>query len=307
LVAEAPGQLHLTTEAEMAACLLPRPAAAHKGTFGHAVVVGGSPGKSGAVVLAARAAVRTGAGLVTAAVPPALLELVDAGSVESMTHAIAGRSPAQTVLALLEDKDAVALGPGCGLEPKTVRMVRALVGGIELPLVLDADGLNAVVGHLELVAGRRAPAVLTPHPGEAARLLGTEVAKVQADRRRAARQLARLSGAVVVLKGHRTLIAGPPDMEGREEAPEGGETGELWINPTGNSGMASGGSGDVLTGVLVALLAQGYGAAPAARLATYGHGLAGDLAAEKAGPMALAASDLVEHLGAAWSRLGEGR
>ncbi len=307
LVDEAPGDLHLLVGRELAACLAPRAQQAHKGDFGHALLVGGSPGKAGAVILAARAAVRGGAGLVTAAVPEPLLDVVDGGSLESMTLALAtgaggalGAGAAEAVLAAAEGKAAAALGPGLGTAAETSAEVRRLARELALPVVLDADALNAFAGRLSELSGREEETVLTPHPGEMARLLGVTTGEVQADRVAAARRAAAESGAVVVLKGHRTLIADPGSR-----LPASGGTCAVWVNPTGNPGMASGGSGDVLTGLVAALLAQGYSALVAGQLGAYLHGLAGDLATETIAPEALRASDQIEHLGAAFNRLRE--
>ncbi len=279
--------------------VMPTPdAGGHKGDFGHAVLVGGAPGKAGAVVLGARAAVRSGAGLVTAAVPTPLLALVDAGSWASMTLPLEADGDgllvdATPALALADGvrRGAVAVGPGLGTAPATVAAVRALVAGLDAPLVLDADGLNAFAGDLEGLASARAgrPTVLTPHAGEMGRLLGMSIASVEADRLAAARRAADESGAVVVLKGRRSVIATPG--------------GGLAVNPTGNVGMATGGSGDVLTGVVVALLAQGIDAESAARIATFVHGLTGDDAASRLGPRSLGAEDLIESLPEAFLRL----
>ena len=294
LVDEAPGSWHLLRSEDMAAQLLPATPGAHKGTFGHVLVIGGCRGTSGAVILATRAAVRAGAGLVTAAVPQALLDLVEMGSVESMTVALESSSvlsvsDVDTLAGLAAPKHAVVLGPGLGQHDSTASAVLNLLGRLDRPLVLDADGLNALRGDLAALAGRSPATVLTPHPGEMARLLGVEVADVEADRPAAALELARLSGAIAVLKGRRSLIASPG--------------GELFINPTGNAGMATGGSGDVLAGIIAALLAQGYDGLVAACLGVYVHGLAGDLAAESSGRAGLAAGDLVSFLPAAWRRL----
>lgn len=299
--------LHLLVEEELAALLQPRDPEGHKGTYGHALLAGGAPGRAGAVILGARAAVRVGAGLVTAAVPAPIRDVVDLGSIESMTLGLpAGglgsldESAAEQLLAAAEGKDALALGPGLGLEAGTVDAVRRIVRECSLPLVLDADGLNAFADRAGRDAGEIAErkggalTVLTPHPGELARLLGLSAADVQRDRLAAVRQAAARTRAIVVLKGHRTLVATPE--------------GEVHINPTGNPGMATGGSGDVLTGMIAGLLAQGAaGAGPegldAVLLAVYLHGLAGDLAAVRLGQASLAAGDLIEALPAAFARL----
>ncbi|MFQ5525359.1 MAG: NAD(P)H-hydrate dehydratase [Thermoanaerobaculia bacterium] len=287
LVAHAPGDLHLLEAGDLAPLLDPRPQTAHKGDFGHLLVVGGSVGKSGAAILASRAAVRAGAGLVTAAVPEAILEAFEAGAVESMSVPLSrapGDGLGETALASMVEaasgKDALAVGPGAGTDGETPATIRRFTLESELPMVLDADGLNAFVGALDTLAGRSAPTVLTPHPGELARLLGVETSAVVSDRLGSVRAAADRSASVVVLKGHLSLIADP----------DGG----VYVNPTGNAGMATGGSGDVLTGVLGALLAQKLHPVAAAQLATFVHGLAGDLAAERIGEVSLAAGDLLD-------------
>jgi NAD(P)H-hydrate epimerase len=267
LIEQAEGGLSLLTADELATYVAPRDPAAHKGAFGHALLVAGARDKSGAAVLAARAAVRGGAGLVTVATADDALPLVAVGSIESMTVGLpSAESGLQSgALALLEraceGKRAVALGPGLGTASGTREVVRAFVLGLDLPLVLDADGLNAFAGDAAALRVRRAATVVTPHPGELARLVGETVPEIEADRPAAATRAALATGAIVVLKGHRTLVATPE--------------GEVFINPTGNPGMASGGSGDVLTGLLVALLAQGYEPLAAAQLGVYLHGARG--------------------------------
>lgn len=295
LVQEAPGSLHLLTESELAAGLPERPADGHKGTFGHALVVAGARGTAGAAILCARAAVRSGAGLVTVAVPDAIADLVDGGSLESMTLPLSSgvdgglaAAASEVIEAAAVGKQALALGPGLGTSPEVAELIRGLAR-LEIPLVLDADGLNAFAGRPGELRKRSAATVLTPHPGELGRLLGLSSGEVQADRLAAARRVAEETGAVVVLKGRGTLVAEPD--------------GEVAVNPTGNPGMATGGSGDVLTGLLAALLAQGYEAAAAAQLAVYVHGLAGDLAAETLGFEGLAAGDLISAIPRAFSRL----
>ncbi len=302
LIDEADGDLFLLTAEDLAALLPRRTVDAHKGTAGHALLVAGSPGKSGAAILAARAAVRGGAGLVTVAVPEPILPTVDLGSVESMTLGLPaneegelGPGAADAALAALVGKNALALGPGLGTSAEAQAEIRRIALEADLPFVLDADGLNAFAGFATDLLARRCPAILTPHPGELGRLLGISAADVQADRLAAARRAAAETGAVVVLKGHRTLIAS--------------EAG-TWINPTGNPGMATGGAGDILTGLLAALLAQGLEPLDAARLGVYLHGLAGDLAVDQVGTAdpelaKLTASDLIDHLAAAFHRLAE--
>jgi len=306
LVEEAEGDLHLLVGEELRGLLPPRARDSHKGDFGHLLLVAGSLGKAGAAVLAARAAVRAGAGLVTAAVPAPILPIVHLGSVESMGLPLPTRpaaadggagalaaAAADVVLQALAGKSALAVGPGLGQEAETVAAVRRLVAAAALPLVLDADGINAYAGRAGDLAARRAPTVLTPHPGELGRLLGTSTREVQADRPAAARQAAAATGAIVVLKGSLTLIA----------APGGG----LYVNPTGNPGMASGGTGDVLTGILGSLLAQRLEPLDAACLAVYLHGLAGDLALARLRGPSLAAEDLIADLPGAFAALADGQ
>jgi ADP-dependent NAD(P)H-hydrate dehydratase / NAD(P)H-hydrate epimerase len=297
LVEEAEGDLRLLTEDEVAALVRPRSAEAHKGTFGHVLVVGGSEGKSGAAVLAARGAIRSGAGLVTVAVPAPLAAGVDAASLESMTLALPlgpegglGKAALESVVAAAEGKTALAVGPGLGRAGETARFVRELVASIDLPLVLDADGLNAFGGAAaelrEAVGGREREVILTPHPGELAQLFGLATAEIVEDRIAAARRAAEETGAITVLKGYPTLVADP--------------RGGIAINRTGNPGMATGGSGDVLTGMIAALVGQGYDPIAASHLGVYAHGWAGDLAAEARGQIGLAAADLLEALPGIW-------
>jgi ADP-dependent NAD(P)H-hydrate dehydratase / NAD(P)H-hydrate epimerase len=296
LVEAAAGDLHLLEADEVAALLPARRPQDHKGDCGHALLVAGGPGRAGAVVLAARAAVRSGAGLVTAAVPASIRDLVDLGSLESLTLGLpadaAGELAAGAAAAILEaarGKQAVALGPGLGRGEETAAAIRGAVLACPLPLVLDADGVNAFAGRAGELAGREAPTVLTPHPGEIARLLATEVPRTSDQRLDSARRAAAECRAVAVLKGHLTLVASPG--------------GPLWVNPTGNPGMATGGSGDVLTGMIAALLAQGMEAADAARAGVFLHGLAGDRATARLGERALAAGDLIAALGETFQQL----
>jgi len=293
---EEDGPLHLVVPDELAGLLPPRHADSHKGTYGHLLIAAGSVGAAGAVILAARSAVRAGAGLVTAAVPEPIVQTVDGGSIESMTLPLPagpdGRIGEQAAVAVLEaasERDALALGPGMGQTDLVAGTLRRIALTAEVPLVLDADGINAFAGRGEELRDRRAPTVLTPHPGEAGRLLGAATSDVVADRRAAARRAAAATGAVVVLKGHQSLVATPD--------------GAIWVNRTGNAGMATGGTGDVLTGVVGSLLAQGHEPLAAALLGVYLHGWAGDRVAAERGMAGLAAGDLVEALPGAFDEL----
>jgi ADP-dependent NAD(P)H-hydrate dehydratase / NAD(P)H-hydrate epimerase len=288
----------LLEASDVAPALPPRPVDSHKGRFGHLLVVAGSLGKTGAAVLACRGALRVGTGLVTCAAALSQQPIVAAHLVEGMTEALP-ETGAQSlsvkarerILELAGHMSALALGPGLGLDPETQELVRALARDVDRPMVLDADALTALVGALESLRHARGARLLTPHPGEAARLLGLTVADVQRDRVGAARRLASESGTIVALKGAYTVIASPGA--------------EAVLNPTGNPAMATGGTGDVLTGVAGGLLAQGVPAESALRAAVYLHGLAGDLAAAGRGA-GLVAGDLAECLPAAIARVQTG-
>jgi NAD(P)H-hydrate epimerase len=286
---EAQSTLEWPRPEEMAAFLAPRPRGGHKGTFGHVLVVGGSPGLRGAPALAALGAIRAGAGLVTAAVPALLTSSLHAAVVEAMSLALPSSEPdgldpqaVERVLEAAAGKGVVVLGPGLGSAPGSAAAGREIALRLALPLVLDADGLNAFAGRAVELSRRRAPTVLTPHPGELARLLGRTVADIEADRLVAVRAAAVTTAAVVVLKGRATLVAEPG--------------GEVSINPTGNPGLATGGTGDVLAGCIGALVAQGYEVFAAAQLGVYLHGLAADLLAADRGEAGLSARDVADAL-----------
>ena len=275
----------------------PRPVAAHKGKSGHCLIVAGSTGKSGAAAMAANSAVRAGAGLVTLVVPAGLNAVLEAKTTEAMTVP-AGRSGAgflragdlEGLLKAAEGKNVVALGPGLGGAASTVYLLHSLVASLPGPLVLDADGLNAVAAAPELLLARRGRVtVLTPHPGEMARLIGASVAQVEADRIGCARDFAGRFQVHLILKGARSVIAAPD--------------GSVAINGSGNPGMATGGMGDVLTGVVAALVGQGYAPFDACRLGAFAHGYAADLLVERKGSQGMNATDVQEMLPQALSRL----
>jgi NAD(P)H-hydrate epimerase len=285
------------TEAADIALLLPRRAPdAHKGGFGHLLIVAGAAGRGGAVAMAARAAVVTGAGLVTMAVPEPLVPVVDGACLEAMTEAlpagdhgeIAGPDGLEPLLARMT---AVAAGPGLGTGDGARATLDSILEHWPGPLLLDADAINLLAGAPERLAGRATPAVLTPHPGELARLLGVAAGEVVADRVAAARAAARRAGAVVVAKGYGTIVAAPD--------------GDAWVNPTGDVGLASGGSGDVLTGTIGSLLAQGLDPVDAALVGCWLHGRAGELGGEHY-PAAVPASELPGLLADAWIELEDG-
>jgi NAD(P)H-hydrate epimerase len=269
-----------------------RPAQSHKGLFGHLLVVAGSTGKTGAASLVAEGALRSGVGLVTAAAPLSIRAEIAGRRSEVMTEPLAetvsgslSEDAADTVRNLVAARDALAIGPGLGTDDETVSAVVNVLTGADTPTVVDADALNALAARgPETIRriGTAGPRVLTPHPGEAARLVGTSTPEIQADRPAAAREIARMSGCVVTLKGHRTVVAHPD--------------GRLSFNATGNPAMATGGTGDVLTGVIGALLARGLVPWDAARLGVWIHGRAGDLAAEEIGPAGIVAGDLTARI-----------
>ena len=286
--AEAIGQ-YVLTDAAAARRLPVRIAAGHKGSFGHVLVVAGSPGKTGAAILATSGALRAGAGLVTLAAPESLNPIYETRLVEAMTLPLPGErigdGPPRELHAAASERDSLVIGPGLGTEPVTVDAVAGLLDALECPAVVDADGLNAYAGRPEDLRGP-GPRVLTPHPGEAAKLLGRPVLDRVAD----AREIARRSGAVTVLKGARSVIAAPDD-------------GPVWINPTGGPGLASGGTGDVLAGVIGALLAQGLTPLDAAAVGAYLHGRAG----EQGGPVGGLASEVARRIPAVWNGLESAR
>jgi hydroxyethylthiazole kinase-like uncharacterized protein yjeF len=267
----------------------------NKGTYGHVLVFAGSKAVAGAPVMVAEAAMRTGAGLVTLVVPesiriPVMSRVSSAVMTRALpenTHGNFGNNSSAVSLLLIRKATSVAIGPGIGLEAETFFFLKAMIENCSLPLVLDADALTLLSREPDrgasLMKRRQAPSILTPHPGEMARLLGLTTPVVQADRIHAVMTAAKTYACVVMLKGAGTLIATPD--------------GSLYENPTGNPGMATGGTGDVLTGVVAALLSQKLEPFPAAFVGAYLHGLAGDLAAKSIGTFTgLIATDVIAHL-----------
>ncbi len=281
--------LALTTPADVRPHIAPRLASTHKGTYGHVGIVAGSPGRTGAAVMCARGAIRTGAGLVTVATDPEAAKLVNAGSIESMTYPLEREWSRPEVTKFLSGKDAVLIGPGLRDDEESYAFVRDVVATVEQPLVIDASALNAFAGQAKAINPKQRSRIITPHPGEMARLLGISTSDVTANRVEIARQAARVCNCVAVLKGHQTLIADPE--------------GHVNVNPTGNPGMASGGMGDVLGGMIAAFLARGVDPFDAACAAVYLHGFAGDLLKEEMGDTGLAAIDLAERIPLAIQRL----
>ncbi len=266
----------------------------HKGDHGRALIIGGAPGTTGAAVLAARGALRGGGGLVHVLCPETAYLPIACQLTEALVHSAAagvggglGAAAGESARERAAAADAVAIGPGVGTAAETVALVRQLAVECTKPMVIDADGLNAFVGVAEELRKTRAPRILTPHPGEAARLLGVDVSTVQSDRVGAANELAEKTGAVVLLKGHCSLTVEP----GRAPI----------VNMTGNPAMATAGTGDVLAGLITALMAQGLRPGRAAWTGAWLHGLAGDLAAARVGQIGCLATDLADELPTAFA------
>jgi NAD(P)H-hydrate epimerase len=276
--------LALVTPAAIAPLFAPRLRDSNKGKFGHVLVVAGSRGKSGAAAMAGLAALRAGAGLVTVACSESILTAVAAHAPELMTEPLSddGAGSLERIRELAASRTLVAIGPGIGTEPRTRDLVVALFETLEKPMVIDADALNCLAGRPWRAAGHLR--VLTPHPGEMSRLTGLPIPEVQADRINSTRQFAKERNLTLVLKGERTLL--------------GFSDGRVWINPTGSPAMATGGTGDILTGIVAGLLAQ-FPAQPekAAAAAVYLHGLAGELAAAHLSEQPVIATDLLRYLG----------
>lgn len=260
----------------------PRRKDAHKGDFGRVFILAGSQGYTGAAHLTAMAALRTGAGLVTLGVPEKVYPILARREAEVMVRPFSFKSEKE-ILKFSKIQEILAMGPGLSQDPKIQKIIRKVAAKTSQPLVLDADGLNAIAKHVEILKKRR-QTILTPHPGEFKRLFG-KVSSSLTDRKKKALEAARKNGCVVLLKGHKTVIASPD--------------GRVYVNTTGNPGMATGGTGDVLTGVIAALLGQKFSLWDAACFGAYLHGLAGDLAARKVGQVSLTAGDIIEFLPAA--------
>jgi NAD(P)H-hydrate epimerase len=272
----------------------PRAADAHKGTFGRVLALAGSTGMVGAAALTGEAALRSGAGLVTIGTPRSVYPILASKVTCCLTRPLPETSDGTLsieafgpILVLAANCDVVALGPGLGRDESTTALVHRLVAEIDKPMVVDADALNALAGNVAVLKNCPAPRLLTPHPGEMSRLTGASVGEVQSDRSGRAQRFAREYGVVLLLKGHGTVVS---DGE------------RVYVNATGNPGMATAGSGDVLTGLIAALLAQGLDPYDAARLGAHLHGLAGDLAAARLGQISLIATDILNALPKAFQR-----
>ncbi|HSO19796.1 MAG TPA: NAD(P)H-hydrate dehydratase [Desulfosarcina sp.] len=266
-----------------------RQAAAHKGHAGHLLVLAGSPGKTGAAAMAATSAMRAGAGLVTLGVPESLNPLLENMVIEAMTVGLPetsrrtlAESAFDTITSLMAGKSCLAVGPGLGTDASTGRLLNRLIEHSDIPVVIDADGLNLIAADPSILARARSAVVLTPHPGEMARLADATVAEIQADRIGCARRFARQHGVHLVLKGAATLVALPD--------------GTVFVNATGNPGMAAAGMGDVLTGLIAGLITQGADAGDAARTGVYAHGLAADRLADRQASVGYLATEVMHAL-----------
>ena len=270
---------------------------AHKGHFGHCLIIAGSTGKTGAAALCANSAVRTGSGLVTLAVAESLHTILEIKTTEAMTVPLPDSgsgyltsSAFPAIEKLFDGKDAIALGPGMDRQPDTVALVHNLIETVTVPLVIDADALNALAEDLTVLRRKKSDnIILTPHPGEMSRLLGASIPDEETSRISLAQEFARNYGIYLVLKGARTIIASP--------------NGFAAINSSGNPGMATGGMGDVLTGIIVSLLGQGHASGDACRLGVYIHGYAADMVAEEKGEIGISAGDVQEMLPYAYRKL----
>jgi NAD(P)H-hydrate epimerase len=292
-----PKQYLLTSE-QIRNCLQPRSPDTHKGRTGHLLVIAGSPGKTGAAAMTAMSAMRAGAGLVTLAIAESLNPILETQVLEVMTaplpesqNGLIGNSAVKDIRRLEAGKTCLAIGPGIGQTEETRGLVKKIVGRSQVPVVIDADGLNNIAGQTQFLKNLKIPAVLTPHPGEMARLMDISPAEVQQNRLQCARDFAINFKVHLVLKGAATVIAHPD--------------GSAYINPTGNPGMASGGMGDVLTGVLAGFITQGFTPEAAAHAAVYLHGAAADTLAETVGPIGYLAGEVMNAIPAEIKKLME--
>ena len=285
VTAVGPKQFLLTADL-IKSYMTPRTEDAHKGTTGHLLVVAGSPGKTGAAAMTSIAALRAGAGLVTLGIGQSLNAVVEARMLEAMTvplpegrNGALGESAFDAIQELMPGKRCLAIGPGLGQASETKKLVRKIIEESQIPVVVDADGINNLAGQLQILKKARVPIILTPHPGEMARLLDIDTKKIQQERINRARNFAVDFNAHVVLKGARTVIAHPD--------------GRIFINTTGNAGMASGGMGDVLTGIIAGQIAQGFSPESAAHAGVYLHGAAADSLAQSIGPYGYLAGEVM--------------
>ena len=280
---------HVLSFADMSQALKVRNPDTHKGDYGHVLAIAGSRGKTGAAALTCQAAIRVGAGLVTLGIPESLHGIMEQKLTEVMTEPLSehtngflGMGSLKKIQELMEGKKVLVLGPGLSTHEDTVKLVHAIIKESSIPVVVDADGITALGAHPELLQQVDVPVVLTPHPGEMARLIGVSAREVQRDRIAIAKDFAQRFGCYIVLKGARSLLADPD--------------GSLSINLTGNPGMASGGMGDLLTGMIPGFMAQGYDCATSTKLGVFIHGLAGDLLSRERGPVGFIAGDVLNEV-----------
>jgi NAD(P)H-hydrate epimerase len=269
--------------------ILKRKAKSHKGDFGHVFIIAGSRGLTGAACLAAQACLVSGAGLVTVGIPESLNQIIECKLTEAMSLPLCQTRQASLSLSCFEEikkfaqkTDIMLIGPGLSQNKQTQLLIRKVISKIDLPTVIDADAINALAANPEVLKKRSAATVITPHPGEMARLLGLDIGGVQKNRRTLAKKLATMYNIVTILKGYQTVVAGSQN--------------KMFVNNTGNPGMAKGGSGDVLTGIIAAFMAQGLTAFDASMLAVHVHGLAADHAVKKIAKVSLLATDIIASL-----------
>lgn len=275
---------------------LKRPADSHKGNYGKIFILAGSRGMTGACILTAQAALRSGAGLVTIGVAKGLVPIIAKKVIEAISKPLSETSQGTlsfrsfaAIQKIFKTQDVLAIGPGLSQNPQTQKLIRHVVLTSSIPMVIDADGLNAFKGKAELLRKIKSPAVITPHTGEFVRLFGGQAPKTNEDRLKRAKEVAKHFAVVVVLKGWQTVVAAPD--------------GRTYINHTGNPGMATGGAGDVLTGVIAALIGQTNDLFFSVAAGSYLHGLAGDVSAKKKGKVSLIAGDIVDFLPHAFKSL----
>lgn len=280
---------NLLVGADMTRILKPRQAESHKSSHGHLLILAGSPGLTGAACMAGIASLRAGAGLATIGVPESLHDIMEVKTTEVMTVGLPetaertlAKSSFDKVKRLLANKTALLVGPGAGSSKELMELIGLIMQDANVPVIIDADGLNSFAPKIGALKDMKAEVVLTPHPGEASRLLNMKIPDIQADRIGAAERLVEMTGATVVLKGAYTVIAHP--------------SGQVFLNPTGNPGLATAGTGDILAGMLGAFLAQGYSTLEAASIAVYIHGLAGDEVKKEMGELGMIATDLLQHI-----------
>lgn len=282
-------KLELVEKRNLLAYFKKRKRDSHKGTYGHLFIISGSLGKTGAAIMAGKSALKIGAGLVTIGTPKTCLPIVARGMIELMTEPLPeteeetiAESALPKALSLLQGKDALLLGPGISTNPSTAKFVLSLIPKLKLPTVIDADGLNILASNLDILKSLSHPVILTPHPGEFARLMNISTREVLDNKLELVSRFAEKYNVYLVLKGYRTLVVTPQ--------------GKVYINPTGNPGMATAGSGDVLGGMMASLIIQEKDILGATLAAVYLHGLSGDLAAQKLGERALVARDIIRYI-----------